>query len=79
MADRSELETRIHEALVQLGAPPGSLTRDTELETINIDSLDLIEVGQMVEDEYGIELEGQDVQDIKTVGEVVDMIAAKIP
>ena len=77
-AASEELERRIIEALIQLGADPDRIARDAELEPLDIDSLDLIEVGQLVEDEYGVELDGQDVQDVRTVGDVIDLIASRV-
>jgi acyl carrier protein len=34
-------------------------------------------VSQIVEDEFGVELEGDDIKDLKTVGEVVDLVVAR--
>ena len=39
-------------------------------EDLDVDSLDLVELAQIVEDEFGVELDGDDVKDVKTVGDV---------
>ena len=39
--------------------------------------LDLVEIAQIVEDEFGVELAGDDVKDLKTVGDVIDLVVAK--
>ena len=46
-------------------------------EDLDIDSLDLVELAQIVEDEFGVELRGDDVKDVKTVGEVIDLVVTK--
>ncbi len=42
-----------------------------------MDSLDLVELAQVIEDEFGIALKGDDVKDIKTVGELVDLVVSR--
>ena len=55
----------------------GEVTRDATFEQLDVDSLDLVELAQIVEDEFGVELDGDDVKDVKTVGEVIDLVVAK--
>jgi acyl carrier protein len=52
-------------------------TPDNTWSDLDVDSLDLVELAQIVEDEYGVELKGDDVKDVKTVGEVIDLVVAK--
>jgi acyl carrier protein len=42
-----------------------------------VDSLDLVELAQIIEDEFGVELQGEDVKDLRTVGEVIDLVVAR--
>lgn len=71
------VEKTIYDGLVELGTDRDDLTREATLESLDIDSLDLVELAQIVEDEYGVELKGDDVKDVKTVGEVIDLVVAK--
>ncbi|MDX6589333.1 MAG: acyl carrier protein [Solirubrobacterales bacterium] len=71
------VETTIYGGLVELGTERDQLSREASLEDLDIDSLDLVELAQIVEDEYGVELRGDDVKDVKTVGEVIDLVVAK--
>jgi acyl carrier protein len=71
------VETTIYDGLVELGTERDQLSRDASLEDLDVDSLDLVELAQIVEDEYGVELKGDDVKDVKTVGEVIDLVVAK--
>jgi acyl carrier protein len=71
------VEKTICDGLVELGTERDQLSRDATLEDLDVDSLDLVELAQIVEDEYGVELKGDDVKDVKTVGEVIDLVVAK--
>jgi len=74
---REEIEQRVFTALEEFGAEPDQINADAEFEAMDVDSLDLVELAQIVEDEYGVELKGDDVKDVKTVGEVIDLVVAK--
>lgn len=71
------VETVIFDGMVELGTERDELSREATLEDLDIDSLDLVELAQIVEDEFGVELRGDDVKDVKTVGEVIDLVVAK--
>jgi acyl carrier protein len=71
------VEQTIYNGLVELGTDRGELSREATLEDLDVDSLDLVELAQIVEDEYGVELRGDDVKDVKTVGEVIDLVVSK--
>ena len=55
----------------------GDVTREATFDQLDVDSLDLVELSQVVEDEFGVELQGEDVKDLKTVGEAIDLVVAK--
>ncbi|MBK5232419.1 MAG: acyl carrier protein [Thermoleophilia bacterium] len=67
----------IVEGLAEVGADPDLINRDATFDSLDVDSLDLVELAQIVEDEFGVELVGDDVQNLKTVGDVIDMVVAK--
>jgi acyl carrier protein len=71
------VEKTIYDGLVEMGTERGELSREADLESLDVDSLDLVELAQIVEDEFGVELRGDDVKDVKTVGEVIDLVVAK--
>ena len=76
-ATREQVEARVFEALEEFGAEPDQISADAEFEALDIDSLDLVELAQIVEDEFGVELDGDSVKDVKTVGDVIDLVVAK--
>ena len=71
------VEKVIYDGLVELGTERDELSREATLEDLDVDSLDLVELAQIVEDEFGVELKGYDVKDVKTVGEVIDLVVSK--
>ncbi len=72
-----QVETRVAEALASFGPDPSQITRDATFEELDIDSLDLVELAQIVEDEYGVVLKGEDMKELKTVGDAVDLIVSR--
>ena len=73
-----DIETVVIDALAEFGADRESLSRDATLESVDVDSLDLVELTQVVEERYDIDLESADFKKIKTVGDVVDLVAARV-
>jgi len=67
----------VTEALVSFGVDHADLAPETELTTLDIDSLDLAELSQIVDDEYGVTLKSSDVTSIKTVGDIIAIVVAK--
>lgn len=70
-------ETVITAGLVEVGADPDQISLEAAFESLDVDSLDLVEIAQIVEDEFGVELVGDDTQNLKTVGDVIDLVVAK--
>ena len=70
------VESRLFAALKEMGAE-GEVSREATFDQLDVDSLDLVELAQVVEDEFGVELRGDDVKDLRTVGEAVDLVVAK--
>jgi acyl carrier protein len=72
-----QIQSRVVEALASFGPDESQITRDATFEALDIDSLDLVELAQIVEDEYGIVLKGEDMKELKTVGDAIDLIASR--
>ena len=77
-ATREQIEARVFEALAEFGAEPDQISADADFEALDIDSLDLVELAQIVEDDYGVQLKGEDMEGIKTVRQAVDLVASKL-
>jgi acyl carrier protein len=78
-ATREQIEQRVFQALEEFGAEPDQIGPDAEFESMDVDSLDLVELAQVVEDEYGVQLKGEDMEGIRTVREAVDLVVSKLP
>ena len=74
---KDQIETRVIDALVEFGEERENVSLDARLEDLEVDSLDLVELAQIVEDEYGIEIKDSDLDEVETVRDVVDLIAAR--
>jgi acyl carrier protein len=72
-----QVEKVIFDGLAEVGAEPDQITRDAEFEALDVDSLDLVELAQIVEDEFGVRLEGDDLKGITNVGQVIDLVVSK--
>jgi acyl carrier protein len=71
------VETTVREALVQFGPEADDIKLEATFEELDVDSLDLAELSQIIEDEYGVQLKGDDVGKIKTVGDAVDLVVQR--
>jgi acyl carrier protein len=74
---KDQIEERLTAALVDFGAEPDEVNRDAEFQSLDVDSLDLVEMAQIVEEEYGVELKSSDLEKLKTVGQAVDLVAER--
>ena len=72
-----QVETVVYDTLVQFGPTREELRREATFEELDLDSLDLAELSQVVDEEFGVRLKGDDVQQIKTVGDAIDLIVAR--
>ena len=75
--DNEQVEKVVFDGLAEVGAEPSEITREADFEALDVDSLDLVELAQIIEDEFGVRLEGDDLKGIKTVGEVIDLVVAR--
>jgi acyl carrier protein len=74
-----EVRREIVRELSQLtGIQAESLTPDATLEELDIDSLDLVEFRQIVEDRYNVQLEREDFADVVTVGHALNVMLLRL-
>mgnify|MGYP003504513017 FL=1 len=59
----------------QLDADIDSITLETDIQDdLGADSLDVVEMLMSIEDEFDIEIPDEQIENLKTVGQVVDYI-----
>lgn len=62
----------------QLSVDAGTITEASSFkEDLGADSLDLFELVMALEDEYSVEIPSEDLQELLTVGQVMDYLKAK--
>jgi acyl carrier protein len=78
--DRSEIESRLTKVLVEeLGLDEARITVDADLEDdLEIDSLGVVELLMALEDAFGVKIPDEEAEDIRTVGETVNLLEAKL-
>ncbi len=78
--DRSEIESRLTKVLVEeLGLDENQITMEADLEDdLEIDSLGVVELLMALEDAFGVKIPDEEAEDIRTVGETVDLLEAKL-
>jgi acyl carrier protein len=74
---RQAVERTVTDALPQFGVDPSEITRQATFEELDVDSLDLTELSQIIEEQYGVVLTGDDVKDIRTVGDAIDLVVRR--
>ena len=77
VATAESVESVVADGLAEIGAERDQITREATLEALDVDSLDLVEMAQIIEDEFQVNLQGDDVKDVRTVGELVDLVVAR--
>jgi acyl carrier protein len=75
---RQSIEETLFDAIAHIGPERSEITREATLEELDIDSLDLVEIAQLVQETWGVEFEPQDFVDVKTVGDALDLIARRV-
>ncbi len=59
----------------QLDVDEGALTLETDIaKDLNADSLDVVEILMSIEDEFSVEIPDEEIENIKTIGDLVEYI-----
>jgi acyl carrier protein len=59
------------------GVDVENVSPEATFESLELDSLDLVELTLLVEEETGVKIEDDEVEQIRTVGDAVDLIVKK--
>ena len=71
------VEQKVIDAIAEMGPEREEITRDATFEELDVDSLDLVELTQMVEEEFGVQIKGEDAQQMQTVGDAIDFVVSR--
>jgi len=75
----ASIEQKIREVLPEFGVDADAITRDATLAELDVDSLDVAELSQIIEDEYGIRLADDDLAAIETIDDTIKLVLAQAP
>ena len=71
-----EFKSRMH---TEFKIPESKITMDALLkDDLNLDSLDLLEASLVIEDRWGIRLEESELPKVKSVGDMLQWVAARL-
>ena len=73
------VEDALMDALAEMGPEREEISRDKTFEELDIDSLDLVELLQIAEERYGVQLNAEEAKDVRTVGDAFDLVLSRIP
>jgi acyl carrier protein len=79
MAPRSEIRSRIADFLVDsCGMDRSAIAEDTRLEDVDVDSLEFVELIQILQNEFGVRLSDDGVLGVATVGGLTDLVETRM-
>lgn len=79
MSAEEILEKVVEIVTEKLGVDAEEVTLDSDLtEDLGADSLDLVDLVMAFEDEFGVKVEDEDVENIVTIGDIVDYISKEL-
>jgi len=77
-ATAAEIKELIVTELAQLAdIEPEQMTPEATLADLDVDSLDLVELAQIIEERYEVTLERDDFKDVSTLGDAIEVITER--
>jgi acyl carrier protein len=75
-----EIQARVRKILAEnLSVPEDTITMDSRFqEDLDADSLDLVEAVLALEEEFNVNIPEEEMEDVKTVGEALNVVMAKL-
>lgn len=75
VVNRDQVLELVTQVLVdEIGVEPELIMEDATLESMDVDSLDLVEVAQVVEERWGFRIRAENAKGVDTLGDAIDMI-----
>jgi acyl carrier protein len=74
----TDVEGVVVGTLATMSAVPDAVTPDALLADLDIDSLDLVELAQLLADEHGVAVPATEFGEVETVGDVVDRVTKAV-
>lgn len=71
---KEQISERITDAIASFGPEREQVVPEATWGELGLDSLHLVELAEIASEDYGAQLQGQDFEDVATVGEAIDLI-----
>jgi acyl carrier protein len=71
---QEEVLNKIKEIVPKFGVNPDDVSETSTLEDLDMDSLDVVEIMQAIEDDFGIRVPDEDLEDLTTIGDAVKAV-----
>jgi acyl carrier protein len=73
-----DLYTTFQTVLVdEFGVPADDVAPDATFEALGLDSLDVVELTLVLEEQTGVKLEDEELEDVRTVQDAIDKVSQK--
>lgn len=72
-----QVEELVFAGLVELGIERDEIGYDVGFEELDVDSLDLVELRQMIEEKFAVEIVKDDLVNLRTVGDVIALVVSR--
>jgi len=79
VSDRQLIGSTVLTALASMATADGPFALDELLVEIDIDSLDLVELTQILEDECEVSVPTNAFADVTSIGDVIDVVRSHLP
>lgn len=71
------VQETIARALEGFGVEAELIAPEATFESLEVDSLDLVELAQIIDEQFGVELKSADVKEVATVGDLVALVVGR--
>jgi acyl carrier protein len=68
------VEQKIREVLPEFGVDPDAIALDATFADLDVDSLDIAELSQIIEDEYCVRLADEDLVKLETIEDTIKLV-----
>ncbi len=75
---RETVEDFLMDALASMGPDRSEITRERTFEELDIDSLDIVEMAQIIEEKWDLVIDPEDFKGIETVGPAIDLVVKRL-
>jgi acyl carrier protein len=78
MNARESVEKVVFDALVEFGFERDEISMDVSLADLDVSSLDVVELMQIVEHEFGAKVQPQQIHECETLGQLIDLVTSQV-